>query len=288
MNPSFPIFIPSKGRWETRLTMIALERMNCPYKVIVEEQEYKNYCSVIDKKKILVLDKSYQENYQVCDELGIEFPVGSGAVRNFAWDYSINEGHKWHWVMDDNIRAFYRFHDNQIIYFNDGVVFKMMEHFVLRYKNIGMAGPNYEMFVVRKRKYPPFQMNTRIYSCNLIRNDLPFRWRGRYNEDTILSLDMLKNNWCTVLFNAFLQDKAGTQRIKGGNTDVLYKEGTTRKSQMLVNEHPDVSKVVYKFNRVHHVVDYKPFQNIKLIKKDDLKLKNKVNNYGMKLTKRRV
>ena len=56
-----------------------------------------------------------------------------------------------------------------------------MEDFVLRYKNIAMAGPQYTMFVTDRsaNTYPPFTVNTRIYSCNLIRNDVPFRWRGR-------------------------------------------------------------------------------------------------------------
>ncbi len=85
------------------------------------------------------------------------------------------------------------------------VVWSPNKDFVLRYENIAMAGPNYFMFAPRKRKHPPFSLNTRIYSCNLIRNDLPFRWRARYNEDTDLSLRMLKAGWCTVLFYVFLK-----------------------------------------------------------------------------------
>ena len=91
-----------------------------------------------------------------------------------------------------------------------------MEDFCERYTNVAMAGPNYFMFAVRKSKdTPPFYLNTRIYSCNLIRNDYPRRWRGRYNEDTILSLDMLEDGWCTILFNAFLQYKMVTPVKQG-------------------------------------------------------------------------
>lgn len=32
----------------------------------------------------------------------------------------------------------------------------------------------------------------RAFPCILIQNDIPFRWRGRYNEDTDLSLRALK------------------------------------------------------------------------------------------------
>jgi hypothetical protein len=88
-----------------------------------------------------------------------------------------------------------------------------MEEFVLRYKNIAMAGPQYWMFAPSRAKLPPFVVGTRIYSCNLIRNDVPFRWRGRYNEDTDLSLRVLKDGLCTIQFNAFLCGKITTQRI---------------------------------------------------------------------------
>ena len=98
---------------------------------------------------------------------------------------------------------------------------------------------------------------------------------------------MLKAGWCTVQFNAFLQEKITTQVIKGGNTEAFYdKEGTMPKSRMQVQLHPDVSKVTWRFGRWHHYVDYTKFKkNNKLIKKEDLKLTNKPNEYGLKLKK---
>ena len=46
----------------------------------------------------------------------------------------------------------------------------------------------------------------------------PHRWRGRYNEDTILSLDILKDGLCTMQFNNLLQGKVNTQVLGGGNS----------------------------------------------------------------------
>ena len=289
MNPRFPLYIVSKGRSDTRLTSKALERMNTPYFIVIEEQEYKDYSAVIDPKKILILDKKYQREYDTFDDLGETKSKGPGAARNFAWDHSISIGAPWHWVMDDNIRQFSRFNDNIILRVGDGTIFRCMEDFCLRYKNVAMAGPNYEMFVPRKVKQPPFVTNTRIYSCNLIRNDVPFRWRGRYNEDTDLSLNMLKANWCTVQFNAFLQLKSPTQTIKGGNTKDFYaKDGTMPKSKMQVAMHPDVSEIVFKFGRWHHYVDYTGFKKNGLIRRDGVEVENKVNNYNMLITERKV
>jgi len=284
VNPKYPLYIPSKGRWDSRLTAKSLERMGTPYYIVIEEQEYDNYAAVISKDKILILDKKYQDEYDTCDDLGSTKSKGPGAARNFIWDDSIKRGFSWHWVMDDNIDGFLRYNYNLKIPVSDGTIFRCMEDFVERYQNVSMAGPNYQMFITRKEKnYPPYIINTRIYSCNFIRNDMPYRWRGRYNEDTDLSLRMLKDGWCTIQFNAFLQWKQPTQTIKGGNTKEFYaKEGTMAKSQMQVALHPDCSQLVWKFGRWHHHVDYKRFKQ-KLIRKDGLIIEDKINNYGMKL-----
>ena len=251
------------------MTVKTLEKIGVSYTIIVEEQEYEKYHRYIDKKNILILDKKYQEEYEPCDNLGHSMSMGSGPARNFIWDTAIKQGAKYHWIMDDNIGVFYRLNRNREIRCGDGTFFRVMEDFVERYENVLMAGPNYEQFVSRKSKYPPFVLNTRIYSCNLIRNDAPYRWRGRYNEDTDLSLRMLKDGYCTILFNAFLQDKATTQTVKGGNTDELYKKGTLEKSQMIVRLHPDVARLTWRFGRIHHYVNYRPFKRNKLIKKKD-------------------
>lgn len=286
-NPQFPLYIPSKGRADSRLTAKALDSMNVPYRLVIEEQEYKDYLERVPKESLLVLDKKFQDDYDTCDDLGSTRSKGPGAARNFIWEHSISEGHTWHWVMDDNIKSFRRWRDNKRIKCYDGTPFKAMEDFVLRYKNVAMAGPNYMFFVVDKwaKDYGPFTVNTRIYSCNLIRNDVPFRWRGRYNEDTDLSLQMLKAKYCTIQFNAFLQEKANTQTVKGGNTEEFYaKEGTAPKSAMQMRLHPDVSKMVWRYGRPHHHVNYNKFKKEnRLILKDDIQIKQGVNEYGMKL-----
>lgn len=286
-NPRFPIFIPSYSRYESNLTAKYLDYINVPYRLVIQPEQYGDYLKAIkDKKKLLVLDMSYKNQYDYCDNYGLDKPSGSGPARNFIWDYSISEGYQYHWIMDDNIRNFMRYNHNNRIKVSNGSFFQAMEDFALRYKNLAMCGPNYYMFVTpRSKSYKPVIFNTRIYSCNLIRNDVPFRWRGRYNEDTILSLDMLKAGWCTLLFNAFLQEKLQTGKVKGGNRDELYLKGTEDKSKMLVREHPDVSRVVWKYGRIHHHVNYRPFKKNKLIKIDNLILKNQINEYGFKLTR---
>jgi|TARA_R100000479_G_scaffold55421_1_gene26285 hypothetical protein len=285
-KPRFPIYIPSKSRSDTAKTPTELDRIGVPYRIIVEEQQYDAYRENYSEDKLLILDKKFQDEYKTLDDLGYQKSKGPGPARNFAWQHSIDEGHKWHWVMDDNIRIFARLHKNKKLRVGDGTMFYAMEDFCLRYTNIGMAGPHYWMFAPSRTKRPPFIVGTRVYSCNLIRNDLPMRWRGRYNEDTILSLDMLKKGWATIQFYAFIQDKLMTQLMKGGNTEAFYAgEGTYPKSKMQVDAHPDVSKIVHRYGRVHHQVDYSKWRGMKLIKDPNYKPPDK-NPYNLQLVKR--
>lgn len=297
--PQFPLYIPSKGRYEYMMTSKWLTVMGINHYVVVEPQEVQAYKDAANSMNLLAnvlpLDMTYKEKYELCDDLALTKSTGPGPARNFAWDHSISNDFAWHWVMDDNIRSFKRCNNNEKVKCENPALFRAMEDFCLRYSNVSMAGPNYGMFMPQRLKRPPFITNTRIYSCNLIRNDVPYRWRGRYNEDTILSLDMLKDKWCTIQFNAFLQDKVNTQVMKGGNTDEFYHAegkvqrgeryadtGTLAKSQMQVKVHPDVSKMVWRYGRWHHYVDYQQFKH-KLKRKPDLKLNAHQNDYGMRL-----
>jgi len=284
MNPKYPIYIVSKGRWKTRLTSKALERINVPYYIVVESHEREEYAAVIDPAKVLVLPEKYLRDYNTCDEEGDTRGKGPGAARNFCWDHSMSLGYARHWVMDDNIASFNRLNRNLMVKVTSGTIFRAAEDFVDRYANVVIAGFNYDFFAKAKEPLPAFVMNTRIYSCLLIQNSLPMRWRGRYNEDTDLSIRALKAGLCTIQFNAFLQEKATTQTMAGGNTDEFYsKEGTLPKSQMIERLHPDVAEVVWRFNRWHHHVDYSVFKHNTLVKRYGVVVPEGINEYGMKL-----
>ena len=271
INPKYPIYIISKGRWESRLTSKALEEMKVPYHIVIEPQEYDNYAEVISPKKILVLPFSN---------------LGQGGIpaRNWVWEHALTTKKERHWILDDNIRTFMRLNRNTKFSVSSGVVFKAAEDFVDRYKNIALAGLHYDYFAPVNAKHPPYILNTRIYSCLLIKNSIPYRWRGRYNEDTDLSLRVLKDGWCTLLFFAFLAEKTPTMIMKGGNTEDLYQgDGRLKMATSLKEQHPDVVNLTWKFNKWHHEVNYKPFRFNKLIKKHGISIPKKTNNYGMVL-----
>lgn len=293
-NPRYPVYIVSKGRSEYMQTSRSLARMKIPHYIAVEPQDLELYDEALD-------------NFDIRDYVRLlELPFsnhgdGPGRARNWIWDHSITLNTDRHWVMDDNISDFYRLHENQRIRVESGALFRSCEDFVDRYENVPVAGLQYRFFVSPNDKRPAFVKNTRIYSCLLIENICKHRWRGRYNEDTDLSLQVLKDGDCTVQFNHLLQGKAATQTMRGGNTEEFYHaegdldaenwrdgqlnaEGTIKKSKMLVDMHPDVCRMVWRYGRWHHHCNYDGFKRNKLkIKPEYANMSNSINNYGLRL-----
>lgn len=275
MNPKYPVYIISKGRWESRLTSKALEQRGITYRIVVEPQERAQYAAVIDPAKILTLPFSN---------------LGQGGIpaRNWVWEHAISEGAARHWILDDNMPYFFRLSGGVKYHTTDGSTFRAIEDWSDRYENVAMAGMAYRHLTKAKTTPRPVLLNTRIYSCILIDNALPFRWRGRYNEDTDLSLRALKAGWCTAQFFAFPAEKVNTLTMKGGNTDQLYRQDATVDGRLamarsLERQHPDVTKVVWKWGRWQHSVDYRPFKGNRLRLRPGVVIPEGVDNFGMVL-----
>jgi hypothetical protein len=283
LAPRYPIYIPSKGRADTRFTSKTLEALELPYTIVVEPQEYDAYAAVIDARKIVTLP--WRDR-------------GLVAARNFIWEHAIERGAARHWQMDDNIRGLLRFNRNLILRVHSSGTLRAMEDFVDRYENVPMAGPNYKYFAKHRDVIPPFILNTRVYSCYLLDNRVPHRFEGFYNDDTDLALRFLKDGYCTVLFNTFLIGKAVTMTLNGGNTPHYVKklnpdgtefDGRLAMAQELAAKHPDVVRVSRKFGRWQHHVDYRPFKRNRLRRRTDIDpaiFEQPIDEYGMTLVTR--
>ena len=269
------------------LTSRALARMKQPHYIVIEPQDEADYEAALDKFGI-------RDHVTLLIAPFSNHGDGPGRARNWAWDHSVAIGAESHWVFDDNIADFYRLHRNTRIRVHTPNLFRACEDFVERYENVPLAGLQYRMFAAPDSKLAPFVPNCRIYSALLIRNDCKHKWRGRYNEDTDLSLRVLKDGDCTIQFNILLQEKLVTQALGGGNTAEFYHAenaeaiekgwnamGTYNKSKMLQEMHPDVAKMVWRYGRVHHHVDYSPFKGNLLRLKPDAVVPQETNNYGV-------
>lgn len=269
-KPRYPVYIISKGRYENCLTAKFFEADGVDYTLVVEPQEQVEY------------DKRFPGR-----TLATPFSnLGQGSIpaRNFCWENSIERGAERHWLYDDNIRQVRRWHKGHRIPCNANPAMAAIEDFTDRYENIGISGMNYT-FMLRD-KLPPFFHNVHVYSCLLIRNDLDYRWRGRYNEDTDLCLQVLSGGWCTVLVNQFAIEKMATMTMKGGNSDELYQDdGRLVMSKSLERMWPGVVETKRRFNRPQHHVKYSWRRfDTPLKRRDDVDFDAlKTNEYGLKL-----
>ena len=254
----YKIYIISKGRHDVCYTAKHFLENNVDFNLVVEPQELDLYKEHFDEK--IIITTPFQD-------LGL----GSIPVRNFVWEHSKKLGHKSHWIFDDNIRSTRYLWKGRKVNIDPAIAISEIEKFTDRYENIAIIGMNYSFFV-RGGKLKPYALNKRVFSNLLINNNIEQRWRGRYNEDTDLSLQVLVNGYCTVLFNVFSIDKTLTMSMKGGNATELYQgDGRLKMAKDLERQWPYVVKTVRKFNRPQHEIIRKSRQfNQQLIRRKDI------------------
>lgn len=304
-NPKYPVYVPTKGRWESAFTIKCMERLGIRYFAVVQPQERHHYEPVVKTGTMLLLPE------------GLD---GLVPTRNWILEHSIAAGAERHWQLDDNIKSFFRYHKNRQIHVADGTCMRIAEDFTDRYENVAISGFQYFMFVPRKHgDFPPYVFNTRVYSNSLINNSIPFRYRDVYNDDTDICLRALKAGWCTVQFNAFLAWKQPTMVVKGGNTPIylgaekvaadwvahattcklctpdespatceegraiLQRDGRWRMAESLLRQHPDVTTITRRWNRWQHMVDYRRFKKNVPVMRPDVVLPAGQDEYGLEL-----
>lgn len=251
MLNKFPVYIISKGRYDKTLTADNFEMSGIDYLIAVEPQEYNQYCKKLGSKRVLKLPFS---------NLGL----GSYPARNFCWEHAKAQGYKYHWIFDDNIMNFYKWVNSKRIQIKDidKALIYIESHAIKN--NIDISGFEEYNF---SRKIPkrPFKFYCHVYSAMLIKNDLPYRWRLKYNEDVDLCLQVLHNGGITSPCVYYTMNKVSTsKKMKGGNQDELYKGNDPKKkllkAKMLEKVWPQYAKTVIRFNRYHHFVDWKVFK----------------------------
>lgn len=250
----YPVYIISKGRYEVTLTASNFEKAGVDYLVAVEPQEYDLYCKSLGEHRVLKLPFS---------NLGL----GSYPARNYCWEHAKALGHKYHWLFDDNIQRFVKWINGKRKKWEDINSALLFVEQNAKKTNVDISGFEEPNFVVKPPK-KPFKINCHVYSAMLIKNDIDYRWRLKYNEDVDLCLQVLHNGGSTSSCVYYMADKVSTAvKQKGGNQTELYKGNAPvknlLKAKMLEAVWPQYSKTVIRFGRHHHLVDWKQFKKQK-------------------------
>ena len=231
----YPIYVPSKGRADVKLTTKALDDVDLVYYVVVEPQDADAYLKEYNKHQVVVMKKDNQ---------------GIGYVRNACKEHSISIGADYHWQVDDNIKDFRVREDGKNVVKDTRNVFAAAEHYMSHFDNIGIGSLSHTIFAFAKNTH--VSINRQAYSCVLVNNSLNIWYRHDCIEDTDYSLQVLDKGDCTILFNKLLMGKAATGQYKGGNTDTVHAgDGRLIRSKKLQEYWPGAFKLVKKKERWH-------------------------------------
>lgn len=251
MVSKYPIYIISKGRAYKPLTAKLFEKAGIDYLIAVEPQEKNDYINALSEQRIILLPFS---------NLGL----GSYPARNFCWEHAKSNGHKYHWLFDDNFLMFKKWINSKRVRIENIIdAIKFVENEVQK-TNVDISGFERPEFCCKVPKNP-FKNNCHVYSAMLIKNDLQYRWRLKYNEDIDLCLQVLHNGGTTSSCVYYMAKKVDTgQKMKGGNQTELYQNNDPKKNllkaKMLEAVWPQYTKTVIRFGRHHHLIDWKQFK----------------------------
>lgn len=271
----YPIYIPTKGRFENNLTAELLLKSNIDFRLFVEDTEYQQYEKRFGSDKLVALD-------------GHDFG-GVGYARNFIKDYSISRNEKRHWQLDDDIKLFYRLNKGINTECSADEALSAVEDFTDQFQNIGITGLSANTFVKFSNK--PYEVNRFAYTCFLVNNSISCRFRKELEEDLDMNLQILTSGLCTVKINLYNFAWASTGARKGGCTTEYKgsKLARLRNAKILALTWPQYVTVVWKFNRWHFQVkdNWRCFHN-KLIRRTDIDWSQipETNEYGIQLIKR--
>lgn len=275
--PRYPVYVPSKGRAGKQHTATTLVDSEVPHYVVVEPQDQRKYEAALGRDRVLVLPEN---------DRGLVYS------RNWIRDHSVEAGADRHWQLDDDLHRFARLYRGWKLPCDASVALAVVEDFVDRYENVGLASFNSQFFlpdfgaIAMSKK--PFFLNMRCYGFFLFLNRLPLRWRYESNEDTDMTLQVLAHGYCTILFNAFSVFTPGTMVAAGGQTEFYRADGRLRMARDLERVWPGVVETRRRFQRPQHYVAgaWTRFDT-KLIRRDDLDWdeleKMGPDNYGMRL-----
>ena len=277
---TYPIFIISYNRPNANASTIAnFIKFGVKINVVVHKEQLQDYKKYFNSPLVnwILFDDEYKHKYETLSNVDShEKNAGSGAERNFAWDCAKNAGYTAYWNFDDNMGFMYqtgKLTSSKRSLERVGIkdrnlfikLFHKAEDFYDSYDNLFIMELG-ECNNFLSRSVPT--INRRCYSALLINTAIPTQWRGRYNEDTIMSIDTLINGFCTVQTPILLKIKQSTRSAKGGNHSVgkgkddlknqVYSDGinyefsSSLKSQMLVAVYPQYCYLKYRVGRIHH------------------------------------
>lgn len=260
------IYIISKGRPRC-LTGEVLKKMNYSGEWFIvcgnNDETIPEYQKIWGKKRIIVFDwLSEAKESDLLDNFGIE-NMSSGAVpvRNAVRKISAERGELRHWQLDDDYYSFKHitkdFKRNYVI--RNGKFFENELYRIASFAH--KAKLSNTGFCLGMESFPSDanKFGSRVFNAHNLPSteDLFTTWRGRMNDDLINAIEVYHKGRKEMSFKFISLILKPTQSEAGGNSDIYKDWGTIRKTAYAVMIEPNAVKLVIKFGRYHHLVNWR-------------------------------
>jgi len=187
-------------------------------------------------------------------------PGTPASKRNYAHDYSLAHGEKWHWILDDDLLYFGKegHGRNKMLPsdFDIGEVLGYFEEFCNTIDGLGVSELDNFGLSFNREKDADVLYNVKCYTFMRIRNGTGIRWAGRFNDDVLLCESFLNRGYKTLSSKAITCLTRDTQVHGGGLTELYKSEGTLKKSMMVPKVNPRASSTMVRYGRIHHLTDW--------------------------------
>lgn len=260
------IYIISKGRPEC-ITAQTLTKLNYPGEWYIvcgnNDETIPQYIRNWGENKVLIFDWYNEiEDTDTLDNFGFDnMPSGASPVRNATIRISKERGEKRHWQFDDDYRAFWltdadlkhkrRIDNGELLCWWMCRIAKFADSCHL--PNCGFA-----LGTIESAPENAVNMGTRVFNAhNMSSEGLTTRWRSRLNDDLINAIETHRLGQKTEFSFLFLcLVMPPSQQEQGGLSDIYRAEGTVRKSAYPILLAPNAARLIIKFGRYHHKVDW--------------------------------
>lgn len=219
MDIKYKINILSLGRYTDNLgsTHKLLCKLKISHYLFCENFEYENYNNWINRDYCVLINCG--------TDYSIELNDGGQHIRNYILDYWKKQGEKFIWMLDDNIQFYSRLLYGVKIKIESKEIFTSVEHYVKHFDNVGVCSHNISCNITAGGIRNCLLVNEKCFTSLLINLETDIRFRFKYNEDHIFTIDNINKGYNSLCFNHIIYNKKTSGTEKGGNSKI-YDSGS--------------------------------------------------------------
>lgn len=284
------IYVPSYERAGSAQTLKMLDGFGVKnYYICVDPTQYLKYKAVYPVERLVIRDVTFREPAMLAPSSNLKRPMamaGHAPLCNFTLALSRSLGESHFTFSDDDFLGlamkahkgtevmkatekydkdnFYRCSKIKEEYgFSFQEFWHRLEVLTTKIRNPGFVG--LEKFGTVFALPICFRTGTRVYSFYITNNATQVDHYGWQNNDVITSMELSRHGLVNLLAEGICYNSEPTQSGNGGQADMYRKFGSLDKGKILVRAHPNWTRIIYRYSRVHHSGDFNGYNKLRVL-----------------------